>query len=118
RAASSTQVLRVDRAINCSGPNTDYESCDLEVVRNLLARGDARCDVHDLGLEVDRCGALIDRYGRKSDRLFALGPVTRGTFWEITAMPEIRRQCIGLAEQLTAPHFPQATSPARDLEQR
>ncbi len=118
RAASAREVLYVDRVINCSGANTNYESCDLDVVRSLLARGDARCDVHRLGLDVDQRGALVDRYGRTSGRLFALGPVTRGTLWEITAVPEIRRQCISLAERLTAPHFPQPTSTSKGGELR
>ena len=35
-----------------------------------------------------------------SRRLFALGPVTRGSFWEIVAVPDIRQQCARLANHL------------------
>jgi uncharacterized NAD(P)/FAD-binding protein YdhS len=34
------------------------------------------------------------------DKLFALGPLTRGTFFEIDAVPEIREQAARLAERL------------------
>ena len=32
--------------------------------------------------------------------LFALGPLTRGTFWETTGVPEIREQGRALARRL------------------
>jgi hypothetical protein len=34
--------------------------------------------------------------------LFAVGPVTRGTFWEIVAYPDIRLHCTRLADHLSA----------------
>ena len=36
-----------------------------------------------------------------TEGLYALGPVTRGTFWEITAVPELRVQCAEVAGALT-----------------
>jgi uncharacterized NAD(P)/FAD-binding protein YdhS len=47
---------------------------------------------------------VISRYGYASRNLYALGPLTRGTFWEITAVPEIRRQAASLAQRLMARH--------------
>src|SRR4030095_1711902 len=35
---------------------------------------------------------LIGPDGRANDRLFAVGPITKGTFWETTAVPDIRVQ--------------------------
>jgi uncharacterized NAD(P)/FAD-binding protein YdhS len=35
-----------------------------------------------------------------SSRLFAVGPLTRGQFFEIEAIPDIRRQCADLATRL------------------
>jgi uncharacterized NAD(P)/FAD-binding protein YdhS len=32
--------------------------------------------------------------------LFASGPLTRGAFWEIAAVPDIRRQCAALASHV------------------
>ena len=52
------------------------------------------------GLDVTRDSAVLDRRGIASPRLFALGPVTRGIFWEITSVPDIREQCWKLASRL------------------
>ena len=38
--------------------------------------------------------------GAISRRIFAVGPVTNAAFWEMTAVPEIRRQCELLAQHL------------------
>ena len=53
-----------------------------------------------LGLDVTGNCALLDRSGAISRRLFAIGPVTKGTFWEMTAVPDIRRQAELVAEYL------------------
>jgi uncharacterized NAD(P)/FAD-binding protein YdhS len=47
----------------------------------------------------ERC-ALRSRSGAESRRLFAVGPVTKGAFWEMTAVPDIRQQCEQLAQGL------------------
>ena len=62
----------------------------------------ARPDPFGLGLDVTPQSAVINRWGVASRRLYALGPVTRGTFWEITSVPDIRRQCWDLAGALAA----------------
>ena len=67
-----------------------------------MADGLARADPLGLGLDVTPDGALVDPGGRASDRLFGLGPVTAGTFWEITAVPDIRTQAARLAGTLLA----------------
>ena len=46
--------------------------------------------------------ALLNRKGGISRRLFAVGPVTNGASWEMTAVPDILRQCELLAEHLAA----------------
>ena len=37
--------------------------------------------------------------------LYAIGPLTRGRFWEIDAIPEIRAQCAQLADHLVETLF-------------
>ena len=46
--------------------------------------------------------AVVDIEGRASDRLYAMGPVTAGVFWEIVAIPDIRVQAAQLAGALAA----------------
>ena len=67
-------------------------------IRSLLRDGVVRPDPLRLGLDVTGNCALLNRDGAISRRLFAVGPVTKGTFWEMTAVPDIRRQTEKLAE--------------------
>ncbi len=100
RGAEQAQTITVARVVNCSGPGADYERIREPLVRNLLASGVVRPDPLRLGLDVTGNCALLDRSGAISRRLFAIGPVTKGAFWEITAVPDIRRQAEKLAEYL------------------
>ena len=45
---------------------------------------------------------MIDRENRISRRLYAVGPITRGVFWEATAVPDIRLHCEALARHVAA----------------
>ena len=60
----------------------------------------ARADRLHIGLDVSTEGALISQQGIRNDRIFAVGPLTRGTFLEIEAIPDIRVQCQRLAAAL------------------
>jgi uncharacterized NAD(P)/FAD-binding protein YdhS len=101
RGADALSGVRVARVINCSGPGADYDRIQEPLIRSLLAEGVARPDPLRLGLDVTGNCALLDRSGSISRRLFAVGPVTKGTFWEMTAVPDIRRQTEVLAEYLS-----------------
>jgi uncharacterized NAD(P)/FAD-binding protein YdhS len=94
--------VRATRVVNCAGPGCDYERITHPLVRDLLAEGRVRPDPLRLGLDVSGTCALKDRDGTISRHLFAVGPVTRGAFWEMTAVPDIRRQCEFLATHLAS----------------
>ena len=102
RGADSGETITVSRVVNCSGPGADYDRIREPLVRNLLANGVVRPDPLRLGLDVTASCALLDRTGAISRRLFAIGPVTKGAFWEMTAVPDIRRQAEKLAEHLAS----------------
>jgi uncharacterized NAD(P)/FAD-binding protein YdhS len=102
RGAEALASLRVARVVNCAGPGADYDRISHPLVRVLLDDGAVRPDPLRLGLEVTGTCALLNRSGAISRRLFAVGPVTKGTFWEMTAVPDIRRQCELLALHLAA----------------
>jgi uncharacterized NAD(P)/FAD-binding protein YdhS len=84
--------LLAQRVVDCRGPGTDYARLACPLTRQLLADGLARPDPCRLGLETTAQGALVGRDGAASPVLFGVGPVTRGTFWEITSVPDIRGQ--------------------------
>lgn len=95
--------LEGDWLVNCSGPQLDYQRIDDPLVRMLFDSGLAKPDSLSLGLDVGDDYRLINRQGRPSHVLFALGPPVRGRLWETTAVPDIRKQCEALARQLCMP---------------
>lgn len=100
RARDEMRTLSVARVVNCAGPGADYSRISDPLVKNLLAKGMIRPDPLSLGIDVtSNCAVRNDR-GAISGRLFAVGPATKGAFWEMTAVPDIRRQCEFLAMHL------------------
>ena len=100
KGGDALESITVARVVNCSGPGADYDRIQHPLVRSLLSEGTVRPDALRLGLDVTNTCALLDRGGAISRRLFAVGPVTKGAFWEMSAVPDIRRQCEKLAEHL------------------
>lgn len=92
RGTGQIQTLNVGRAINCTGPAATVSAHQDRLLDALCSQGQARPDPQGLGLDVDSDGRLIGGDGAAQHRLFAVGPVTRGAFWEITAVPDIRVQ--------------------------
>jgi uncharacterized NAD(P)/FAD-binding protein YdhS len=100
RKSRSQRRLRVDRVINCTGPETDGRRIHDPLIRSLLAQGSARPDSLFLGLDVDLNGALLDASGTPSEVLYVIGPARKGCLWESIAVPELRVQASQLAEHL------------------
>lgn len=98
--APRTLTLRVDRVINCTGPETNCQRINEPLIKSLLAQGLARPDALSLGLDTDSTGALIGREGEPSHSLYAIGPIRKGQLWETIAVPELRVQASQLAEHL------------------
>jgi len=111
RGSGAIWTQTAGAVINATGTECDYDRIRHPLVRALLQRGLARPDPLRLGLDVTEHGALIGEDGTISDRLFALGPVSRAPFWEMTAVPELRGQCANAARHL-ARIKPQAHQPA------
>jgi uncharacterized NAD(P)/FAD-binding protein YdhS len=88
--------------INCTGPRRDLAGIGVPLLAELRDKGLASPDDLGLGLET-RNGALLDRAGRAADWLFAIGPLTCPSWWEIVAVPEISVQIDSLVAYLTDP---------------
>ena len=93
-------VFYVDKVINCSGPQSDYEKVEIPLIKSLVNKGIISSDPLRLGINATPEGAIIDRKNNVSASLFTLGPPLRGILWETIAMPEIRVQAKKLAEML------------------
>ncbi len=80
-------------AFNCTGPLGAIGRTRDPLLRVLLEDGAVRADGLGIGLEVDprnRAGAGV----------WALGPLTKGRYWEIVAVPDIREQAAAVAEDI------------------
>jgi uncharacterized NAD(P)/FAD-binding protein YdhS len=97
RRGGGTVTRRVTAAINCTGPQGDITRVNDPLIRQLLATGTVRPDALRLGLEVDEESRVVCADGRPSPALYAIGPLSRGAFWEIVAVPDIRRQVEAVA---------------------
>lgn len=100
RAGAGFKSLRVARVINCSGPSSDYRRIDDPLIQSMLESGIVRTDPSRLGLEVASDLRLVGFDGVANPRLFALGSITKGSYWEIVAVPDLRAQCEALAARL------------------
>jgi len=102
RGATADQTWRAARIVNCSGVGADLARTRHPLLRGLIDGGCARLDPLALGLEIDGEGRVVDAAGRPYPALYAVGPITRGALWEITAVPDIRGQVAELAATLVA----------------
>jgi uncharacterized NAD(P)/FAD-binding protein YdhS len=93
------QTVEVDALINCTGPAMDLRITQHPLLGDLLRQGLVRSDPLGLGLETVDCAA-VGADSARSDWLFALGPLTRPAWWEITAVPEINAQVDRLVRRI------------------
>jgi uncharacterized NAD(P)/FAD-binding protein YdhS len=109
RGSEAVETLRAARIVNCTGPEADIVRSGEPLLLALLDAGRIRPDAFRIGIDVDRECRTLDAAGRASDRLYAIGPVTRGAFWESVAVPDIRVQAQRVAERIMGTvTFPQA----------
>ena len=103
----------VERAFNtviiCSGASRRLR--DNLLLDNLVNQGLAQGDDLNFGVRVDKFSRVIDADGTAQPELFAFGPITRGTFGEMTGAPDILRQIERVIPVLT-----DARSPTRSFE--
>ncbi|WP_420961153.1 FAD/NAD(P)-binding protein [Brucella sp. IR073] len=94
------ETLTAARIYDCTGLARNLSASSNKAVRSVIDGGLARPDPLHLGLDVTPQCAVIAKDGSVSGKMFAIGPLTRGTFFEIDAVPDIRIQCAELARQL------------------
>jgi uncharacterized NAD(P)/FAD-binding protein YdhS len=71
----------------------------------LVVAGDIRPGRQGLGIDVNANSEVLDVSGRSNLALLAMGPLTRGTFWEIISVPDIRLQAWSVARRLSNAHW-------------
>jgi uncharacterized NAD(P)/FAD-binding protein YdhS len=95
RGSDSDRTERFAYVFNCTGPLQAINRTKDPLLRALLDAGEVRADGLEMGIAVD------DRSRAEgSERLWALGPLTKGRYWEIVAVPDIREQAAAVAEDI------------------
>ena len=95
RGTSETRERHFALGVNCTGPLGAIGRSEDGVLKNLFDAGLARPDWLGMGLDVDGKSRVTG-----AERLWAVGPLTKGRFWEIVAVPDIRGQVADVAEDI------------------
>lgn len=93
RGADCAQAASFAFVFNCTGPLHAIARTSDPLLRSLFDSGQIRADQLGIGLDVDA-------RSRAGQRLWALGPLTKGCYWEIVAVPDIRAQAAAVAEDI------------------
>lgn len=102
RGSDRPEVLSFDAVLECRGRAATVATTENPLLHRLLTAGHARPDEMGIGIDVTEDCAVLDATGQRSQRIYGIGPVTAGTFWEIVAIPDIRVQAAALADRLLA----------------
>jgi len=95
RRKSETREQHFALGVNCTGPLGAIGRSEDGVLRSLFEAGLARPDWLGMGLDVDGRSRVAG-----AERLWAVGPLTKGRFWEVVAVPDIRGQVAEVAEDI------------------
>jgi uncharacterized NAD(P)/FAD-binding protein YdhS len=95
RRGGRTEALDAGHLFNCTGPLGSVGRSRDPLLRSLLDRGAAHPDALGIGLDVEASHRV-----RGAERLWALGALTKGRYWEIIAVPDIRDQAQQVAEDI------------------
>jgi uncharacterized NAD(P)/FAD-binding protein YdhS len=93
RGSDTAQTERFAYAFNCTGPLHSMARTKDPLLRSLLDADEITPDHLGIGLEVD--GTC-----RAGEHLWAMGPLTKGRYWEIIAVPDIRDQAAAVADDI------------------
>ena len=104
RGAAFDDVLRerFDLVLNCTGPAYSTLTNADPFWSDLARAGLVRPDAIHLGIEVDQHARALDRDGTAQPNLLVLGTLARGTFGELTGVPELSRLALLAARDLVA----------------
>mgnify|MGYP003289688037 CR=1 FL=1 len=95
RGKDQAELKRFAFLFNCTGPLGAIERSRDPMLRRMLDNGLVRRDQLGIALDVDERSRAAG-----ANRLWALGPLTKGRYWEIVAVPDIREQAAAVAEDI------------------
>ncbi|NUS99555.1 MAG: NAD(P)-binding protein [Sphingomonas sp.] len=81
--------------LNCTGPLGTISRTNDPMLRQMLADDLIRPDQLGIALDVDDRSRVAG-----SEKAWAMGPLTKGRYWEIIAVPDIRGQAAAVADDI------------------
>ena len=94
RRSTEAREYRFAAAFNCTGPLGEMRRTRDPLLRELIEDRKVRIDPLGIGL-------AVDDHSRAGKNVWAVGPLTKGCYWEIVAVPDIRGQAEAVAEDIT-----------------
>jgi len=105
RCSSDVERVEASRIVNCTGPQGDLSRARDPLIVQVLEDGHIRADALGIGIDIDGEGRVIGKAGAPASGIYALGPMTRGAWWEAVAVPDIRNQAAKLARRMCNEHW-------------
>lgn len=99
RGGDDFASMPFDWLVNCTG----MERAGIghsPLLRDMEEKALITTDPLGLGIEVGQNSRIMGSNGREQPGLFAIGALTAGQFWEITAVPDIRVQTQKVADEI------------------
>jgi uncharacterized NAD(P)/FAD-binding protein YdhS len=99
RSGDGRASFHADWVVNCTG----MERAGIghsPLLKEMQQRGMIKADKLGLGVSVDDQARVLDADAHVQPGIFAVGALTAGQFWEITAVPDIRLQAKNVAETI------------------
>jgi uncharacterized NAD(P)/FAD-binding protein YdhS len=96
--------IEADLLVQATGLNLSVARSRNPLLLQLLEDGLIDADPLGLGYRATADFRVLDRNGEAQDKLYAIGPLLVGNFWECIAMPELRVTARQIAEALAKPH--------------
>lgn len=99
RSGDGRASFHADWVVNCTG----MERAGIghsPLLKEMQQRGMIKADKLGLGVSVDDQACVLDADAHVQPGIFAVGALTAGQFWEITAVPDIRLQAKNVAETI------------------
>ncbi len=99
RSTNTTEDLRFDWIINCTGPGAGGGAGLPSVVASLIEAGHLEADALHLGVRTTADGVALVK-GEPEEDLLLAGTLRKPDLWESTAVPELRVQAAAVAERI------------------
>ncbi len=110
RGTGAMVEVEAGLVLNCTGPSHGLRDQGDRLIAQMHAGGLVRPDALGLGIEIDSSDRISG-----ADHAYAIGPITRGRYWEIIAVPDLREKAANIAAMIARDHSTAAKPQARPI---